>query len=142
MHFLEPIDEKARFRHALARPALLSEVPADRTPGLVVAKVYRVGDRKVEDVVTTFEQELRPAIEQANGVVLGIFKSSTEENNFPLLPYVDDSVVVSFYSVPDRATHDELEQIEAKIDPERLSVQETLLLEPGARSRLIHRPSN
>ncbi len=130
VHFLEPVAGDDGFPSNAARPLLLSEVPEDASAAVLVVEVFEV----VSDLASTalaVREEVIPALEEAGGTLLGVFRSSEEENNFPILPYIEDeTVVVVFASFETRAHYQQ-----ARV-PEEVPRLESFVLAPGARSRL------
>jgi hypothetical protein len=135
VHFLEPVSPEDGFAANAMRPLLASEDPAADARGVLVATVFQAeGD--VEPLVESVRSTIAPALEAAGGWHVGLFRSSAEPNNFPMLPFIEDEiVVVLFTSFASR------ERYESVAFPEEMPQPlETFVLEPGRRSRLRHRP--
>ena len=133
VHFLEPVTKADGFAANWGRPPLLSESPVAAV-GVLIATVFPVRNDPsavAEAVRSTFV----PQIEAGGGTPLGLFRSSSESNNFPILPFIEDETVVVLFSSfesPERYAA----ATEALEGPEP---SETFVLEPGRRSRLRHR---
>ncbi len=135
VHFLEPISKEEGFAPSHHRALLASE--ADTASGVVVAEVFAT-DGDLRELAERVRTSVATPFEAVGGTTLGLFASSDQENNFPILPYIqDERVVVLFTSFEDRARY-ESARAAASSAPERL---ETLVLKPGRRSRLAHRAS-
>ncbi len=132
VHFLEPASAADGFAADAKRPLLLSEVPAGVSPGILVAEVFPV-EGNVAAVVETVRSSVVPYYENSGGNILGLFRSSDQPNNFPLMPFSEETVAVLFTSFEGR------EQYSAAIESWQSPLpRETLELEPGRRSRLRH----
>jgi hypothetical protein len=135
VHFLEPAADGSGFAN-FKRPLIVSEVAEDKNSGVVVAMVFLVQEIDgVPAMLESVQRSIVPGLEAAGGVTLGLFTSSDESNNFPMLPFIqDETVVVWFGSFESRDAYESARP--AMIDPAPL---ETFLLAPGPRSRLYHR---
>jgi hypothetical protein len=134
VHFLEPISPEDGFEANTMRPLLASEDPKADARGLLVATVFLV-DEEIEPLVETLRSTVVPVFEAAGGRQLGLFRSSSEPNNFPILPFIEDqNVVVLFASFDSRERYASV--VLSKEMPQALEV---FVLEPGRRSRLRHR---
>jgi hypothetical protein len=134
VHFLEPVSTTDGFAADAKRPLLLSEVPAGISSGILVAEVFPVtGD--VAAVVETVRSSVVPHYESSGGTILGLFHSSDQPNNFPLMPFIEDQTVVVLFT-----TFEGREQYSAVTESWQSPLpRETLVLEPGKRSRLPSR---
>jgi hypothetical protein len=134
VHFLEPVSSEEGFDANTMRPLLASEDAAADARGLLVATVFRA-EGEVELLIETVRSTVAPAFEAAGGRQLGLFRSSAEPNNFPMLPFIEDeTVVVLFTSFENRERYASVVLLEEMPEP-----LETFVLEPGRRSRLRHR---
>ena len=134
VHFLEPVSPEDGFEANTMRPLLASEDAAADARGLLVATVFRA-EGEVEPLVETVRSTVAPVFEAAGGRQLGLFRSSAEPNNFPMLPFIEDeTVVVLFTSFDSRERYESV-----ALSEEMPEVFETFVLEPGRRSRLRHR---
>ena len=81
------------------------QVPKDEAVGVLAAYVFSADD-DISQLVETIRSESVPQLEQQGGVPLGLFRSSGETNNFPILPFIEDErVVVLFVSFASRAEY-------------------------------------
>jgi hypothetical protein len=134
VHFLEPASSEDGFAAHAARPLLASEDAFADQRGVLVAAVFLV-EEGVEPLVDVVRSAVIPAFEAAGGSRLGLFRSSTETNNFPILSFIEDeTVVVLFASFESRERFASVE-----LSGKAPAPLETFVLEPGRRSRLRHR---
>ena len=112
VHFLEPVSSEDGFAASASRPLLASEnAPGDQR-GVLVAAVFLV-EEEIEPLVDAVRSTVIPAFEAAGGSRLGLFRSSAEPNNFPILPFIEDeTVVVLFASFENTIAADRLGFIE------------------------------
>ena len=104
VRLLEPATEEG-FGKGHKRPALVSEISEGESRGIVVAQVFLAGEGDAAAPAEEVERALGTAAATAGGQSLGLFLSSGEPNNFPLLPYIEgEAAVVWFGSFPDRET--------------------------------------
>ena len=99
-----------------------------------MAAVFQV-EEEVEPLVDVVRSAVVPAFEAAGGSRLGLFRSSSETNNFPILPFIEDETVVVLF-----ASFESRERFASVAFSEQAPAPlETFVLEPGRRSRLRHR---
>ena len=133
VHFLEPVSAADGFAADAKRPLLLSEVPAGVSSGILVVEVFPV-EGNVAAVVETVRSSVVPHYENSGGSILGLFHSSDQPNNVPLMPFIEDQTVVVLFT-----TFEGREQYSAMTESWQSPLpRETLVLEPGRRSRLRH----
>lgn len=135
VHFLEPVSQAEAFGSNWHRPLLVSEVTPETNPGILVAVVFRIED-ELDELLATVRSVVVPDLQAAGGEPIGLFRSSKEPNNFPILPFIEDEEVVVLFSTFEST--ESYESALASIDPS-LPYLETFLLEPGRRSRIRHR---
>ena len=131
VHLLEPVDPQSDLADA-ERTKVPESDPKKR--GIVVVEVFL---NEAADLLDTVRSLVVPTLEQGGGVTLGLYRSTEHADNFPALPFITDEKVIawigSFESVE---AYDAARQGLSETGPK---VMETLVLEPGARSRLFHR---
>jgi len=129
VHFLGPITDADAFDDGLDR----RDEAHDR--GLVVVHLFATTSDAAPRI-GWLREKLTPALEENGARTLGLFRSSDEENNFPMLPYIEDEpALVWIGSYPDRESYDSSRDA----FPAGAGPFETFVLEPGQRSRLFHR---
>ncbi len=139
VHFLEPVSATDGFDENLRRPALVSEVPADHESGIIVAQIFDADTTPASEIATQLQDVVIRAFEARGAVSLGLFQTSDEPNNVPQLPFIEDQqVVVWFASFESRQSFDDaIAAVQPPLEP-----KQTLILKPGERSRLYHRPDD
>jgi len=129
IHLLEPISPGSGLDDKFDRSGAI------RGRGVVVAQMFRVG-KGYALLVRQLREQVIPAFEERGAVALGLFRSSDEPNNVPMLPVIEDEPLVVWLA--SFATRDAFEKARSAIDVEP-GPFETFVLEPGPRSRLRHR---
>jgi hypothetical protein len=133
VHFLEPVTPEDAFAANTMRPLLASEDPLAEARGVLVAAVF-LAEGEAEPLAEIVRSAIVPAFAAAGGARLGLFQSSLESNNFPMLPFIEDETVVVLF-----ASFDSRERFASVVLPaEGPEAFETFVLEPGRRSRLRH----
>ena len=128
VHFLEPVSSSDE----LAGPVPREPNPSAR--GILVAQVW-LDSGNQKEVLRELRTKIIPGYLKAGGASLGIYASSGEANNFPMLPFIEDeSVVVWFGSFPSAGAWSQARQA---YEP-AVRELEIFVLEPGPRSRLHH----
>ncbi|MFP2932339.1 NIPSNAP family protein [Pyxidicoccus sp. 3LG] len=132
-------------RHLAERPPVGATA---HSSGVVLATVYAFENPVDEDFVRFFEQDLRPALEEAGLSVSGYFVTEASPNTFPRLPVREgENVFVWFTSAPGPEAHQERwtrlttspawkERLEPALKRRLKSEPEVLRLSPTPRSRL------
>ena len=129
IHFLEPISPGSGLDDNFDRSG------AVRSPGVVVAQMFRAGEGYAP-LVRQLREQVIPAFEERGAVALGLFRSSDEPNNVPMPPVIEDEPLVLWLA--SFATRDAFEKARSAVEL-NLGPFETFVLEPGTRSRLRHR---
>ncbi len=147
VRLLEPVTADTRFARTLGRPALLSEA-GDDPRGVIVGLVFGAGHGRggapptaagaLENLTRRVQEQLLPVAAEAGAISLGLFRTSGEQNNFPALPVTEtDPVVVWFASFASQEAYRRFEASAAVADGPQIA--RAWVLEPGRRSRLVHR---
>jgi hypothetical protein len=127
VHFFEPVTPGDALDDGLDRS------PDPHEVGVIVVQLFPI-EQEAGPLIERIRETLIPAYRKGGATTLGLFESSDEENNFPMLPFIEDEpVVVWIGSFADRAA---FETARKSLD---LQPFETFVLEPGPRSRLYHR---
>ncbi len=134
IHFLEPVEAGDGFAAHWSRPVLASEAPDKESRGVLAAYVFSADDG-LPELVRTIRSTTLTRLSEHGGVPVGLFRSSDEANNFPILPFIEDErVLVLFVSFASRADSAAAGDLVGD-----LPLLEAFVLSPGERSRLRHR---
>ena len=134
-------DKAAEFALPATRPAL----GVDSRSGLVVATIYYVKDDPA-GAMPTFENQVKPVLEQAGIHPLAWFARETAANNFPRLPVREgEKVLVWLAPFADAADHQShkaaIEKAEKPLAMSLAKAPEVLRLKPTSRSLIRGLPA-
>ena len=133
VRLLEPVSESDAFAADWRRPPLVSEA-SNRDLGVIVVDVFSASSDPTA-VIDQIRSSIVPMYESAGGITVGLFRTSDESNNFPMLPIIEnEAVIVLFATFENRAQHQSA--LESAPSMHRV---ESFVLGPGLRSRLRHR---
>ena len=135
VHFLEPASEADAFGSDWYRPLLVSELAVDADPGILVALVFQI-EGELDGVLRAVRSSVVPTVHASGGRSIGLFRSSDQANNFPILPFIENEEVVVLFTT--FASKEASQSAIASLDSS-LPYLETFVLEPGERSRIRHR---
>ncbi len=127
--FLEPLTPNDRLDGNFER------VNNAHPPGVVVVNIFHIPEDPAP-VTDRLRTVVIPAFVKRGAASLGIFRSSEEANNFPALPFAENERIVVWFSSFETASAYERACDNVPFDP---APSETLVLEPGQRSRIYHR---
>ncbi len=128
-YLLEPMREGSGFS------ALPGREPAGGERGVIGVEIYVLEGGERDAVVEHLHSVALAHHEKCGGVTLGLFETSDEQNNFPMLQHNEDQhVIVWVGSYASAEAFDRASAGAGGIEPDT-----RLTLEPGPRSRLSHR---